>query len=146
MTGNGCISFYQSIMNQNDHQNLCLVFMSFRSRSKQCVLGLVCTHQDIMDKRRGWYESWAINAHITSPFVRRTQKISLSILVTVYVANETEKHSFTDQTQWSCGSLWSSRWYGTQRGYSSPLYTQGGHPERGWFCIPKYGNQAQYIY
>ena len=40
MTGNGCISFYQSIMNQNDHQNLCLVFMSFRSRSKQCDLFL----------------------------------------------------------------------------------------------------------
>ena len=25
MAGNGCISFYQSIMNQNDRQNLCLV-------------------------------------------------------------------------------------------------------------------------
>ena len=33
-----CISFDQSIMNQNDHQKLCLVFWSFRSRSKQCAI------------------------------------------------------------------------------------------------------------
>ena len=38
MTGNGCISFYQSSMNKNYHQKLRLVFWSFRSRSKSCGL------------------------------------------------------------------------------------------------------------
>ena len=37
MTGNGCISFYQSSMNQNYHQKLCLHLFPFRFRYKQCA-------------------------------------------------------------------------------------------------------------